>query len=68
VIGTIALTIVWDGLKAFGLTYQRFIIIGLVLILVVIFLPKGLISLPGEIRKWREGRRKAAEPGAEVRG
>ena len=62
VIGTIALTIVWDGLKAFGLTYERFIIIGVVLILVVIFLPRGLISLPEEIRKWRGSRKTTPEP------
>jgi len=58
VIGTIVLTIVWDGLKGFGLSYERFIIIGVLLVLVVIFLPRGLISLPGEFRKWREGRGK----------
>jgi branched-chain amino acid transport system permease protein len=57
VIGTIALTFVWDGLKSFGLTYERFIIIGAILILVVIFLPRGLVSLPEELRKWREGRK-----------
>jgi branched-chain amino acid transport system permease protein len=58
VLGTIVLTIVWDGLKGFGLSYERFIIIGVLLVLVVIFLPRGLISLPGELRRWREGRRK----------
>jgi branched-chain amino acid transport system permease protein len=58
VLGTIVLTIVWDGLKGFGLSYERFIIIGILLVLVVIFLPKGLISLPGELRRWREGRKK----------
>ncbi|MDD1668841.1 MAG: branched-chain amino acid ABC transporter permease [Methanomicrobiales archaeon] len=58
VIGTIVLSVVWDGLKGFGLSYERFIIIGFLLVLVVIFLPRGLISLPGEIRRWRENRRK----------
>jgi branched-chain amino acid transport system permease protein len=58
VLGTIVLTIVWDGLKGFGLSYERFIIIGILLVLVVIFLPRGLISLPGELRRWREGRKK----------
>jgi branched-chain amino acid transport system permease protein len=53
VIGTVILTIVWEGLKNFGLTFERFIIIGLILILVVIFLPRGLVSLPEEIRKRR---------------
>jgi branched-chain amino acid transport system permease protein len=64
VIGTIALTFLWDGLKSFGLTYQRYIIVGVVLILVVIFLPRGLVSLPEEFRKWREGRRKNEHPAA----
>ncbi|MDD1679607.1 MAG: branched-chain amino acid ABC transporter permease [Methanomicrobiales archaeon] len=51
VIGTVVLTIFWEGLKTIGLTYERFIIIGLILILSVIFLPKGLISFPEELRK-----------------
>jgi branched-chain amino acid transport system permease protein len=51
VIGTVLLTVIWEGLKGFGLTYERFIIIGVLLILVVIFLPRGLVSLPDEIRK-----------------
>jgi branched-chain amino acid transport system permease protein len=58
VVGTIAITIVWDGLQAVGLTYGRFIIIGLLLILIIIFLPKGLISLPGRIREFQERRKK----------
>ena len=54
VIGTVVLTIVSEGLNNFGLTFQRFVIIGLILILVVIFLPRGLVSLPEEIRKrWK---------------
>lgn len=54
VIGTVILTIVSEGLMNFGLTFERFIIIGLILILVVIFLPRGLVSLPEEIRKrWK---------------
>ncbi|MDD1717699.1 MAG: branched-chain amino acid ABC transporter permease [Methanoregulaceae archaeon] len=51
VIGTVAVTILWDGLNVAGLTYERFVVIGLLLILVIIFLPKGLISLPEKIRK-----------------
>jgi branched-chain amino acid transport system permease protein len=58
VVGTIAITIVWDGLQTFGLTYGRFIIIGLLLILIIIFLPKGLISLPDRIREYRDKRKK----------
>ncbi len=51
VIGTIAVTVLWDGLRALGLTYERFIIIGLMLILIVIFLPRGFISLLEKIEK-----------------
>lgn len=59
VIGTIVLTIFWEGLKTFGLTYERFIVIGLILILSVIFLPKGLVSFPEEFRKrWAQYRQK----------
>ncbi len=57
ILGTVLLTFFWDGLKDAGLTYERFILIGALLILVVIFLPKGLVSLPGRIwdyvNKWR---------------
>ncbi|MGD1004868.1 MAG: branched-chain amino acid ABC transporter permease [Methanoregulaceae archaeon] len=51
VIGTIVLTIIWEGLKLLGLTFGRYIIIGVLLIIVIIFLPKGLVDLPYEIRK-----------------
>ncbi len=51
VIGTIVVTLLWDGLNAAGLTYARFIIIGVLLVLIIIFLPKGLVSLPAEITK-----------------
>jgi branched-chain amino acid transport system permease protein len=67
VIGTIALTFIWDGLKGFGLTYQRYVIVGAILIFVVIFLPRGLVSLPEEIRRWREKRGKPAETGTEMK-
>jgi branched-chain amino acid transport system permease protein len=56
-IGTVILTFVSEGLMNFGLTFERFIIIGLLLILVVIFLPRGLVSLPEEIRRWRSSRK-----------
>ncbi len=58
VIGTIVITIVWDGLQTFGLTYGRFIIIGALLLLIIIFLPKGMISLPQKIREYRNKRSK----------
>jgi branched-chain amino acid transport system permease protein len=51
VIGTIVFTLIWDGLQSFGLSYARFIIIGLLLILIIIFLPKGLVSLPEKVKE-----------------
>jgi branched-chain amino acid transport system permease protein len=56
VVGTIVLTIIWEGLKATGLTFGRYVIVGFILILTIIFLPKGLVNLPERIRTWREGR------------
>lgn len=50
VIGTAAITALWEFFRLFGWTYERFVIIGLILILNVIFLPKGFISLPQKIR------------------
>jgi branched-chain amino acid transport system permease protein len=61
IVGTIAITILWEGLRGLGLTYARFVIIGLLLIVIVIFLPKGLISLPERLRDWR-GRRGEPPP------
>jgi branched-chain amino acid transport system permease protein len=58
VIGTVVITLLWDGLQSFGLTYARFIIIGVLLVLIIIFLPKGFISLPDRLREWSD-RRKA---------
>src|SRR5512145_1377287 len=46
VVGTIVLTIIWEGLKATGITFGRYVIIGIILILAIIFLPRGLVSLP----------------------
>ena len=45
IVGTVLITILWEFLKFFGLTFERYILIGGMLILVVIFLPKGLVSL-----------------------
>ena len=57
VVGTVVLTIIWEGLKATGITFGRYVIIGVILILAIIFLPRGLVSLPEEaqvwIRRWR---------------
>ena len=55
VVGTIVLTVIWEGLKATGLTFGRYVIVGFILILTIIFLPKGLVDLPEKIRSWREG-------------
>jgi branched-chain amino acid transport system permease protein len=62
VIGTVILTVIWEGLKGLGLTYERFIVIGVLLIIVVIFLPRGLVSLPEELRKWKSSRKTPAGP------
>jgi branched-chain amino acid transport system permease protein len=50
IIGTAAITVIWEALKLFGWSYERFVVIGIILILNVIFLPKGFISLPEKIR------------------
>ncbi len=62
VVGTIVLTVVWDGLKMAGLTFSRYVIVGALLILVIIFLPKGLVNLPERVREWRKGRKEKPVP------
>jgi branched-chain amino acid transport system permease protein len=52
IIGTVVLTIIWEGLKMAGLTFGRYVIVGVLLILVIIFLPKGLVDLPNQVHKW----------------
>jgi len=55
IVGTVVLTIIWDGLKLFGLTFGRYIIVGVLLICVIIFLPKGLVDIPHAIQKrWKQ--------------
>ncbi|WP_321508217.1 branched-chain amino acid ABC transporter permease [uncultured Methanoregula sp.] len=69
VIGTIVLTIIWEGLKMTGLTFGRYVIVGVILILTIIFLPKGLISLPDGVQEWLKKRKKkgpSPEPPAAV--
>jgi branched-chain amino acid transport system permease protein len=61
IVGTIALTIIWEGLKATGLTFGRYVIVGVMLILAIIFLPRGLVSLPEQVQGWLK-RRKRKEP------
>jgi branched-chain amino acid transport system permease protein len=50
IVGTIFITLLDAGLKSFGLTYERLILIGLILILEVIFLPRGIVSLPQKLK------------------
>src|SRR5512137_1844243 len=58
VVGTVVLTIIWEGLKATGITFGRYVIIGIILILAIIFLPRGLVSLPEKLQELRERRRR----------
>jgi branched-chain amino acid transport system permease protein len=58
VVGTIVLSIIWEGLKATGLTFGRYVIVGVMLILTIIFLPRGLVSLPEKIQEWLKKRRR----------
>lgn len=58
VIGTIVLTVIWEGLKETGLTFGRYVIVGFILILTIIFLPKGLVNLPERVRTWWKERGK----------
>ena len=62
VVGTVVLTIIWEGLKATGMTFGRYVIIGIILILTIIFLPRGLVSLPEEASQWLKRRRKDPQP------
>jgi branched-chain amino acid transport system permease protein len=50
IVGTVVITVLSEGLKNFGWTYERFILIGVILILVVIFLPKGFVSITKKIK------------------
>lgn len=58
IVGTVVLTIIWEGLKATGITFGRYVIIGIILILAIIFLPRGLVSLPEKLQELRERRRR----------
>ena len=51
ILGTIVITFIWEILRTFGLMYERFILIGVILILIVIFLPRGLVSIPEKIKR-----------------
>ncbi|HXW98989.1 MAG TPA: branched-chain amino acid ABC transporter permease [Methanomicrobiales archaeon] len=67
VVGTVVITLIWDGLQSLGLTYARFIVIGALLLLIILFLPRGLVSLPERAREWFAARRegKGREPEGE---
>jgi branched-chain amino acid transport system permease protein len=68
VIGTIVLTVIWEGLKTTGLTFGRYVIVGVILVLAIIFLPRGLVSLPEEVKEWMKKRQKnkpVPEPASE---
>jgi len=58
VVGTIILSVIWEGLKATGLTFGRYVIVGVILILTIIFLPRGIVSLPDEVQEWLKKRRR----------
>ena len=58
IVGTVVLTIIWEGLKMAGLTFGRYVIVGVLLILVIIFLPKGLVDLPSRLQEWWKARKK----------
>ena len=58
IVGTVVITLLWDGLQSLGISYARYIIIGVLLILIIIFMPKGLISLPDKIKELVEKRAK----------
>ncbi len=66
VLGAALLTALPEILRGIGVAAGpiRLFVNGLVLLLVIIFLPNGLVSLPDRIREWREERR---ERGAAVR-
>jgi branched-chain amino acid transport system permease protein len=59
IIGTLVLTLIWEGLKMAGFTFSRYIIIGILLILVIIFLPKGLVDLPNKVHTWWKDHKKS---------
>ena len=63
IVGTVVLTIIWEGLKMAGLTFGRYVIVGVLLILVIIFLPKGLVDLPSRLQEWWKAKKKQ-EPDA----
>lgn len=58
IVGTIALTLLSEYTRPLG-QYQP-IMIGVIAILVIIFMPAGLVGIPKEIRHWRRMQRLSA--------
>lgn len=58
VIGTVVLSVIWEVLKETGITFGRYVIVGVILILAIIFLPRGLVSLPEQMQEWLKKRRR----------
>jgi branched-chain amino acid transport system permease protein len=50
ILGTIIITLLDESFKNLGWAYGRFILIGVILILMVIFLPRGIVSLPRKLK------------------
>jgi branched-chain amino acid transport system permease protein len=65
IVGTVVLTVIWEGLKETGMTFGRYVIIGFILIFAIIFLPRGLVSLPEKLQELR-GRRQKQDPAKET--
>jgi len=53
VLGAVILSVLNEFLKTLGLTYLKNVIVGLIIVLTVLFLPRGLVSLKGEGLKSR---------------
>lgn len=61
IIGTVFITLLNEILKSAGLTYLKNVIIGLMIVLTVLFLPRGLVSLSQKdvrLGLWNRVRRK----------
>jgi hypothetical protein len=64
IIGPILGAISVNSLKSWATTHYPdywLIILGVLFILIVLFMPKGLVGLPGQIRGWLRMRKPSAE-------
>jgi len=50
ILGTVFITLIWEGLKNLGLSFERFVIIGALLVVMVVLKPGGLSSV---FDRWR---------------